>query len=74
MLRSGYKRVQKLSQAPQLVHARLQVCYLYVSVCHPYIACVLPVYCALVQKLSQAQQLVQARLQVTGADKGAQVY
>jgi len=56
-----YRLLQKLPQAQQLVQARLQVCYLYVTVCYPYIACVLPVCCALVQKLPQAQQQVQAK-------------
>ncbi len=62
-----YRLLQKLPQAQQLVQARLQVCYLYVTVFYLYITCLLPVCYALLQKLPHAQQLVQASLQVTGA-------
>lgn len=62
-----YRLLQKLPQAQQLVQARLQVCYLYFTVCYPYIACVLPVCSALVQKLPQAQQQVQSSVQVIRA-------
>ncbi len=63
----GLFEEEELPQAQQLVQARLQVCYLYVTVFYLYITCLLPVCYALLQKLPHAQQLVQASLQVTGA-------